>query len=98
MDEHKKNGSEKLRRPKQIFPVVLRNNRKDGTILVDVVYSNRVENYKLVQTWTKKQINDDRKSNDCDQEWCPFEEIENLLNNGFRRVRDSKNKIHERVD
>ncbi|MEE9364793.1 MAG: hypothetical protein V3U92_19505 [Cellulophaga sp.] len=86
----------KLEKHKKAFPVVMRHNRGDGVVLLEIVYSNRTEHYRLNQTETKAEIEQQRSENDCsDVEWNGFQEVEMLKDNGFRRVRDSESKLHE---
>lgn len=72
---------------------------KDVEIQVTIVYKNRVENYKLYSSDTKKSIDESNGSDCCyDYEnvygkgWNASHEVNLLLNNGYREVHAGQEK------
>ena len=75
----------------ETFPKVFKYTRSDGTKLLSVVYSNRVEDYEFKKSTSGKQI---QQSNEQEEEWNPYNEIRMMLDSGFKNVRENKYTIH----
>jgi len=73
------------------FPRVFKYHRGDGTTTLEIVYRDRTETYEFQRSWTKKEI---EESNDMEEDWNPFEEIDCLQSNGYREVRENSIKLN----